>query len=238
MEQQTLVELGLNDKEATLYLRLLREGATTASRLAKLTGLNRTTAYLELDGLLHKGLVSYVIRDAKRYYQAANPEKLLQLLELKRKKVEAVLPALSGLHKTIERFRFEVYEGKEGVKTFYQDILKTAVHVDAFGVTGKAFDLLKFDFPHLAREAHKNGLRVRYLANASAQESLKGLPEGFAQIKFLPEKYVAGITTVIYSGKVAIQSLVEDDVYVAVIDDNALYQSYVAYFDFMWQAAQ
>ena len=53
MQEKVLQEFGLNDKEAKIYLALLKEKSSTASRLAKKTKLNRTTAYLELDNLLN-----------------------------------------------------------------------------------------------------------------------------------------------------------------------------------------
>ena len=79
MDKEILQEVGLNDKEAIIYFELLKEKIANASKLAKLTKINRTTVYLELENLTRKGLVSYVIKNSKRYYQAALPEKLLDL---------------------------------------------------------------------------------------------------------------------------------------------------------------
>ena len=146
MQEKVLQEFGLNDKEAKIYLALLKEKSSTASRLAKKTKLNRTTAYLELDNLLKLGLVSYVIKDSKRYYQASPPEKFLEIIDNKKSKFESILPQLNGLYPTAEPFRIEVFEGKEGIKTFYQDILNNAKEVFAFGVTGKAMDVLRFSY--------------------------------------------------------------------------------------------
>ena len=126
MKERILEELGLNEKEARIYLTLLKEKSCTASKLAKLAKINRTTAYLELENLMSLGLVSYVVKDSKRYYQAASPDKLIEILDSKKAKIQSILPQLKGLHKSIEPFKFEVFEGKEGIKTFYQDILNNA----------------------------------------------------------------------------------------------------------------
>ncbi|MCK5630023.1 MAG: hypothetical protein KAI26_05370, partial [Nanoarchaeota archaeon] len=112
MELEILEEFGLNEKESRIYVTLLKEKSCNASRLAKLTNLNRTTAYLELDNLLRLGLVSYVIKDSRRYYQAASPEKLLEILDTKKAKIESILPMLKGLHKSSQSFKIETYEGK------------------------------------------------------------------------------------------------------------------------------
>ena len=63
MEEQVLKEFGLNEREVQVYLALLKEKSCTASKLAKVAKVNRTTAYLELENLMKRGLVSYVIKD-------------------------------------------------------------------------------------------------------------------------------------------------------------------------------
>jgi len=233
--KETLIEFGLTDKEAEIYLKLLEEKSCTASRLSKLSKMNRTTAYLELGNLMKKGLVSYIIKDSKRYYQAASPSKFIEILNTKKAKITKILPDLKNLHKAIEPFRFEVFEGKEGIKTFYQDILNRAGEVLAFGVTGNAFEILKYDFPHFVKKYEKAGLNARYLANESARKLLKPLPKSKVKIKYLSKEYFSEITTIIYNGKIAIQSLVPDNLFVIVISDKKLYIGYKNYFEFMWK---
>jgi sugar-specific transcriptional regulator TrmB len=233
MERDVLQELGLNDKEAMIYLELLKEKTCAASKLAKLTRINRTTVYLELTNLIHKGLVSYVIKDSKRYFQAASPEKLIEMLDTKKAKVESILPTLKALGKSAEPFHIEVFEGKVGIKTFYQDILNHAKEVLAFGVTGNAFDVLRYDFPHFVKKFEKAKITARYLANKSAERLLASLPKA-VKIKYLPEKHVSNITTIIYADKIAIQSLLKNDIFVILITDTQLAQGYKNYFEFMW----
>jgi sugar-specific transcriptional regulator TrmB len=239
MIKEILQELGLNEKEATIYLKLLEEKNCTASKLAKLTKLNRTTSYLELENLKNRGLVSFVIKDSKRYYQAASPDKLLEILDTQKAKIKEILPSLKNLHKSIEPFKFEVFEGKEGIKTFYQDILNSKTkEVLSFGVTGNAFEILKFDFPHFVKKYEKAGLTARYLANDSAKKLLEPLSKSKVKIKYLPKEYSSEITTVIYSDKIAIQSLVQGNLFVVLISDKKLYEGYKNYFEFMWKIAK
>lgn len=238
MEKDTLQELGLNEREAIIYIQLLKEKSSTASKLAKSTKINRTTVYLELNNLINKGLASYVVKNHIKYFQAASPNKLVEIQEEKKKKANLILPRLKSLHKDIQPFNFEVYEGKEGVKTLYEDIYTTAKDICAFGITGKAFDTLKFDFPHFAKKMAKKKPKVRYLANHSAKKPLSKLPGNIAKIKYLPKEHVAEVSTIIYNDKVAIQSLVKENIFVAVITDKKLSNSYKAYFEFMWNSIQ
>lgn len=234
--KEILEEFGLNVKESTIYLALLKEKLSTASKLAKITKINRTTVYLELENLMNLGLVSYVVKDSKRYYQVANPDKLIEILDSKKAKIKSILPELKGLHKNIEPFNIEVFEGKEGIKTFYQDILNNAKEVLAFGVTGKATEILKFSYPHFLKKFIKANIKERALANFDSKKIMETHLKSHLKIKYLPQKYKSDITTVIYANKIAIQSLQKDNLYVVVINDELLYKSYKNYFEFMWNS--
>ena len=52
-----LEEIGLSEKEANVYLAILKVGRGTAYKIARLAGVKTPTTYLMLDDLLKKGLV-------------------------------------------------------------------------------------------------------------------------------------------------------------------------------------
>ena len=55
---QTLKKLGLNEKEARVYLALLRRGKSKPAELAKLTKLNRATLYHTAKNLVSRGIIA------------------------------------------------------------------------------------------------------------------------------------------------------------------------------------
>jgi sugar-specific transcriptional regulator TrmB len=234
--EKILQELGLNNKESKIYLELLKEKSQTASRLAKLTNLNRTTAYLELENLIRLGLSNYTIKNSKRYYQPAPPKKLIEILETKKKKIKSILPQLESLSSEKEEIKIETYEGKEGLKTFYQDILNNATEVLALGTTGLAFEILDFEFPHFVKDCEKKGIKARYISNQDAKTQLSKLPKDMVKIKYLDKKFEAKVKTLIYKNKVAIQSLQKIKIYITVTTDQNLYDTYKNYFKFIWQS--
>lgn len=230
-----LQDFGLNERESKVYIQVLRDQGETASTIAKRTKINRTTVYLELNNLIEKGLVSYLIKDKKKYFQAVEPEKFLEILDEKKNKISKIMPELKGLHKSITPFKIEILEGKEGVKSLYNLIYKEAKEASAYGVTGNAFDILKFEFPLLVKKAKNKGLKLRYLANKDAEKKLKKLPKGFIQIKYLPKEITSEVSTIIFNDKVAIQSLVKENIFVTLIIDKQLSQGYKNYFNYMWE---
>lgn len=230
---QELQEIGLNENEAKVYLQVLKDQGETASTIAKRAKINRTTAYLELDNLTQKGLVSYVIKNKKRSYQAADPKKLVEILEEKKLKINKIMPQLKGLHKSINPFKIEVLEGKEGVKTLYNKIIDEAREVCAFGVTGKANDLLRFEIPHLDEKLKQKNMKIRYLANEDVKRQKLA---SVAQTKYMPKEIKSEITTIIFNDKVAIQSLIKENIFVTLITDKELSKGYKNYFEFMWNS--
>src|SRR3989344_2963542 len=226
MEKEALEGFGLSEKEIKIYLQLLREKSCTAAKLAKLSNLNRTTAYLELDNLMKIGIVNYTIKNSKRYYQPASPDKLLFILDEKKEKIKAILPELKALHSTDQPFKIEVFEGRGGIKTFYQDILNSVKEFYVIGATGEALNVMEFSYPHFLRKFIKSGI----------MENIH--PKKFLEIRYLPQEYKAKVTTIVYGEKVAIQSLQKENIYVVVIKDKLLAQTYKTLFEFMWKAAE
>jgi HTH-type transcriptional regulator, sugar sensing transcriptional regulator len=230
-----LQEIGLNENEAKVYLQVLKDQGDTASSIAKRAKINRTTTYLELNKLLEKGLVSYLIKNKRKYFQAVEPEKLIEILDEKKNKISKILPQLKNMHKSVNPFKIEILEGKEGIKNLYQQIIKESKEACAFGVTGNAFNILKFEFPHLIKKTKESGLKLRYLANANAKKKLNKLPKTFVQIKYLPKVITSNVTTIIFNDKIAIQSLVKENIFVTIIADKPLNQGYKNYFEYMWK---
>ena len=109
--------LGLSPKESEIYIALVKEGETAANKLAKLTDSNRTVTYNVLQNLLRKGLISFVIRNSKRFYQISNFENLLVNIQEKELLAKETISKLKNLKpsKTQENI-VEIYEGKEGLK--------------------------------------------------------------------------------------------------------------------------
>ena len=57
MLEKELEKIGLTEKEAAVYLALLKLGPTTALKIARETGIKRPTVYTTLDALKGRGLV-------------------------------------------------------------------------------------------------------------------------------------------------------------------------------------
>lgn len=134
MLEQELISIGLNEKEAKVYLASLELGQSTVQNISVKAGINRATTYFIIDGLMQRGLVTSFNKGKKQYFFAADPERLLEILEKEKENIERkkddlqkLLPQLRSLNnKQGGRPLVRYYEGKEGVTSMVDEVLKAA----------------------------------------------------------------------------------------------------------------
>lgn len=78
---ENLVMLGLTEKEARVYLMLVRIGPSPASTLARRVNMKRASVYAVLDALLARNLVSFEECSGCRRYLPHDPQGILYDLE-------------------------------------------------------------------------------------------------------------------------------------------------------------
>lgn len=123
MFEKYLEDIGLSEKEASVYLALLSFEKALVSDIAEKAKIKRPTTYVVLETLEKKGLVSESSIDKKTYYIAEPPEKLgmfvdrqIYLLEENKKSLEIVVPKLKSIQREQgEKPAVQFFDSKEGV---------------------------------------------------------------------------------------------------------------------------
>lgn len=119
-----LKEFGLSENEIVVYVALLKTGNVTANRIARKTGMKRSTTYDNLNILTNKGLVSRITKDKVNFYEAADPGKIVRLLEERKEKVRKIVPKLQSIKESAkEKIGATFFEGKKGIVTVLNDVL-------------------------------------------------------------------------------------------------------------------
>ena len=77
--------VGLTKGEREVYLALAALGPSTANPVIKKTGMQKSAVYFCLDRLVSKGLISYIIRNNRRVFEAAPTDKLAEYIENRKK---------------------------------------------------------------------------------------------------------------------------------------------------------
>lgn len=234
--QKLLQNLGLEEKEAKVYLALLQLDEATATIISEKTNLDRTLIYQLANKLIEKGLVSYIIKNNVRYFSAANPKKLLQDLKEKEEEVRKAMPELINLTKIKEEeTKVEIYRGKEGLKTILKDILRTGENYLVFGEEGKFQEIL----PIFSHQFLKQIVRGKIHEHVLVREDFKGkvLKTKNSKFKYLSNDYLFPVMTVVYSDKVV--NFIWKIPYYAILTKNKdVADSFRSQFNVLWKIAK
>lgn len=118
-----LLDLGLSEKEAGVYLALLELGPSIVQQVAEKAGVNRSTCYALIESLKQRGLVSEVERDERVAYVPESPQRLVELVEKeaqelssKRETLQQVMPDFLALFNALgQKPRVRYFEGEKGI---------------------------------------------------------------------------------------------------------------------------
>lgn len=244
LEKSSLKEIGLTDHEITVYLTLLQLDESLASKIAEKIRMNRTHTYDILESLISKGLVSYVIKNNRKYFKATHPNRLLESIKEKEKhlkqqeeNIKQLIPKLLSLKQPAEeKTKVEIFNGKEGIKTIYNDILRKTKEYYVLGATGKIAEIMQFYFPHHEKERIKKRIKLKLLFNESARKKIIATKREYAEIRFLPPEYSSPVPTTIYNNRVV--TLVWTEPLAIVVENKEVADTYREYFNLLWKISK
>lgn len=217
MFEKYLQEIGLNEKEAALYLALLQVDAASVIDLAKKTSINRSTVYVVLEGLMKKGLVSETQIGKKVHYQAEPPERLetfverqKAILEEQQKRLKDIIPQIKSVQREAgERPVVKYFEGKEGILSSVEEIFEKH---DTGGVVYLVYpkDLLEEVFSPDERSKYREKRIGKNIHSKVFYTSIdKTVPEDSTgdRIKINEKKYPIACDISVYKDRVRINTL-------------------------------
>ena len=226
MKEEILKSLGLSDKEIKIYLASLQLGSSLVQSISNFAGLNRTSTYDLLKSLEQKGFVSYTIQSGKRLYQATRPNKIIDMLKEREELVKKILPELNSLSESVgKRPNVEVYTGKDGLKTIFENILSESKSFSCIASKKQLFKLFQFYFPNFVKRRKKKGIKVRILSEIQPFDKS-------ANYKIIKKKIKTA--TWLYNGKIAMISLEENEPIGILINEKNFYETHQMMFDLLW----
>lgn len=247
MELNHLEQVGLKEKEARVYLALLKNGSILANKLSKTTNILRSSIYDYLNVLIEKGFVSYQIKSGKKYFQAVNPEKILDNFQERKnteeEKLKEILPELILLKNTSkQKSKIEVFEGKEGMKTAMSYILKdNPKEILVYGSSGVGYKLLPFYLEHWHKERAKRKIKLKIIYN-DLPESKTRIKEGpllkYSEIRFMEVHHSSLTGTLIYNNKILLTIWNLESPIAISIENDDVAQSYKDNFEILWKSSK
>ena len=239
-EIDVLEDLGLSEAEAKVYLALLETGSTLAGPIIKKTGLHRGTTYQILQRLIEKGLVSYVIKAGKRYFEAIDPKRFLEILKEKQEEIQKILPSLIQKRKlSKEKQEVNVYVGYKGIKTAWENILQELKHGGQyldFGVSGLFKDIMGAYWYQWQRKKRKYNIKSKCIFDETLKEkNPQLLKDYFGKARFYPHQFKSLTDTIIYNDKVVLFIWTAKPPIAIVIQNKENADSYRNQFKLMWK---
>jgi sugar-specific transcriptional regulator TrmB len=198
VNEKLLEDIGFTKGEVSVYLALLELGETTTGAIIKSSGITGSKVYEILDRLTKKGLVSHIVRERTKYFQAGPPQRLLDYIETKEKEIsdnkrqiESIIPNLEELRKSKENEQSsQLFEGYEGVKTVFNMVLDSLEPGEEYYAFSLAEELRDKNVILFLKSYHrkriKKGIRMKLIANIDDRDLFKWL----SRLKGLEVRYL------------------------------------------------
>lgn len=252
---EKLLEIGLTDHEARVYLELLAIGTQVAGVLAKRVKIHRTTVYSVLKNLEVKGLISSRMKLKVRFFSANDPNCLIGYLD-RQSRVYAdyrtdMLKLIPDFRLLMKKYEFKkpivsYFEGLEGIKHVMYDALNAQGDFFAYLSLDKWFNsgLKNFlrDFKDFRILEKQKSLKVIVpslpeIRNFFSENAEKYPPEMTEVLYACDEKFAALFENemTIYDNKVNILHLKAGEEYGIVIENKAIASMEKKIFEMAWR---
>jgi HTH-type transcriptional regulator, sugar sensing transcriptional regulator len=244
MLERDLQDIGLNEKEAKVYLASLEIGQSVVQDIAKKASVNRATTYFVIEGLIKMGLMSSFHKGKKQYFVAADPDRLVDILnqeknniDKKKESLDKILPQLTTFSKRHEGPVVKYYEGKDGIRTMIEELVKKS--------KGDVYMAYSVDAVNkIFSEKERSDARAKRIKKGLKTKAIYTYKDGFLKSSADGERRKISINNfpltcdiAIYDDYVRIASLGKRLVGI-VIEDKDITNSLRSVFKLAWDAAE
>jgi predicted transcriptional regulator len=246
--KQLLQKLNLNEKEARVFLSLVKIGKAPVSAVGRESGITRTHIYDLVQSLVEKGLVSEIEERGIKNYEAVDHAGLLAFVSKEQKELQSLEKEL--MQKASEfnalqvgkqqKTKVRFFDGVEGVRNIYEEIRKD------FEKSTERFELLTIFSPERV-EAVMPGFQFFSYPKAETRDIIcedQMLAEYQAQMektkhevryKLWPkEKGLFPTDNIAWKNKIAYIDLVGYPSGI-IIENEAVVKSFTMWFNQMWE---
>ena len=244
MIRKALEKIGLTEGERQVYEALVELGVSSAGNITKKANIASSKVYEVLQRLMSKGLVSYVIKNGVRYYDATPPERLIDFLQEKKEGIEKaqaeikkIIPEIKAKRESAEeKNKTVVYTGIQGPKIVLNEILELGKKgIPNYGFGTDLDPYVKY-IPHVLNKYINEAKKYKFKTKLIFAKGFKS-PNITAEVRYLPKEYLFPVRTVMYGNKVAIIDFTKPMTTI-IIEKKEIANSYKKHFDVLWKLAK
>jgi HTH-type transcriptional regulator, sugar sensing transcriptional regulator len=231
---EVLGQQGFERREIAIYLFLVKHRDSTALEISKGAKIDRTTAYDLLEKMIARGIVSSILKNSTRRFNALAPRELIAYFREKFESLESILPDLDRHQEQASMpLTCELFEGTEGLRTVLKDLLNSKKDYRAIGIRKEYEQVLGY-FNDLG-VIRMDQFKAREIALVENNARFKKLKNGI--YRYTKNKLKSRMTMVLYSDIVLF--FVWTEPYHAIRIKNAEFAAgQLEYFNIMWAAAK
>ncbi len=247
MDIRVFRQIGFTDGETRVYLALLKLGSTTTGPLTRESKISRSKVYEILDRLMEKGIVSYIIKEKTKHFQAAEPAKISQYISEKEKEFsqqkeafEAVLPQLKLQQQLEKKGReVQVFKGFKGIQTVHEHLFLKLSRGDEYLYMGipalqaKKY-LLYWDRMHQKRMRHGISCKLLFNQGANPKHLRKRNSQQGCEARIMSFPIQTPAWLLIYKDISVIGLPSDEEMAIEIINDKVA-KSFREYFNAFWR---
>lgn len=244
MDAGELMLLGLNRNEAVVYLSLLKFGQADAGDIIKDTKFHKNIVYDNMEKLINRGLVTTVVEENRKVFQAAPASALVDMVELRERELAEQKTLAKRLSEQARRLRRStrmhdavVYRGVNGVRAFYSDIIPEGDYV-VFGGPRESLAIMgEHYWLNLNAKLAERGISVKMIFNPSLREYGESIQSKRLTVRYFVGNFEPLTETQVGRHHVAIIVWTEEPI-VCLIRSEVVAASYRKFFEEMWKKAR
>lgn len=243
---ENLIKLGFNQNEAKVYLSLVKFGKSDANQIIKDTKFHKNIVYDNLEKLINKGLVTYIIEGKKRIFSISSPDMLVEhvedninrLNEMKRLAAE-VADEIRAKQKILPvKQEASILRGKEGIRAYHKEIIEKQKSYLIFGAPKESVDIMSGVFwENFQTKRIDDKIKVNMIFNSSLKNFGEKLKNKYTNIRYFDKDFEPLTQTDVHEDKVAIIVWTETPL-LFLIENEEVAKSYKEYFERMWKQAK
>ncbi len=232
-EIKALIDFGLNQREAEIYIEL-NKGVKSVWELSKSTKLSRSSIYHILERLKSKGMISEIKEEKSTKFKSIEPETIIKRSEEITEELKNTLPKLKFWNKNTTKA--EIFIGTRAFLNLLNNFLDKKEDILVYGIPKNVPKILRGGIERFHKKRINLKIKMKHIYNYDAFERIKYLNS----LDYTEAKAVRGLkteaTTNICGDEVLI-TIRNNPLWTIRITSKKISEAHKKYFEFLWKTA-
>jgi len=246
-----LIKTGLTEAEALIFQTLLSTGQTTTGEIIKRTNLQSSTVYHCLDSLINKGIVSFIVKNNMKHFQAEPADYFINYIKTQQeelseaeKNITTLISQVKLKSETKEEFA-KIFSGWRGIRTAFAEAItslneKEIIYVFTLSTyAGADKDKVRSLINYIRDLRLNKKIYEKVIINESEKISLGKEHEKvkYTEVKYLPQNLAHPAIVHIYND-ITLSAVSSEPPIAFLIKNKTMSESFKNYFKLLWKIAK